>query len=63
MVTLPDIRNVQVDGKTVLLRADLNVPFKGGAIADHSRIHRAAATINALLGRGARIVEIGRAHV
>ena len=56
MVTLPDIRNVQVDGKTVLLRADLNVPFKGGAIADHSRIHRAAATINALLGRGARIV-------
>lgn len=56
MMPLPDIREAQIDGKTILLRADLNVPFKGGVIADHSRIHRAAATINALLARGARIV-------
>jgi len=56
MMTLPDIREAQVDGKTVLLRADLNVPFSGGAVADRSRIHRAAATINVLVARGARIV-------
>ena len=56
MVTLPDIREAQIDGKTVLLRADLNVPFRGAVIADRSRIHRAAATINALLTRGERVV-------
>lgn len=56
MVILPDIREAQVDGKTILLRADLNLPFTGAAIADHTRIHRAAVTINALVNRGARIV-------
>jgi phosphoglycerate kinase len=56
MMPLPDLREAQVAGKTVLLRADLNVPFKGSVIADRARIHRAAATINALLARGARVV-------
>ena len=54
MVILPDIRDVSVDGRTVLLRADLDVPFS--ASADSSRIPRAAATINALVNRGARVV-------
>lgn len=53
---LPDIRDADVTGRTVLLRADLNVPFKGAAIADHARIERAAATINGLVARGARVV-------
>ena len=56
MMPLPDIREAPIDGKTVLLRADLNVPFDRGAIVDRSRIHRAAATINGLLARGARVV-------
>jgi phosphoglycerate kinase len=56
MVTLPDMRDAQLDGKTVLLRADLNVPFAGVVIADRSRIHRTAATISALVNRGARVV-------
>jgi phosphoglycerate kinase len=56
MIPLPDIREALVEGTTVLLRADLNVPFNGGVIADRARIHRAAATINALLARGGRVV-------
>ena len=56
MVTLPDVRDAALDGRTVLLRADLNVPFAGVAIADRSRIRRAAATIGVLIDRGARVV-------
>jgi phosphoglycerate kinase len=55
MVALPDVREASVDGKTVLLRADLNVPFRGTAIADRTRIIRAAVTIGSLLARGARV--------
>jgi phosphoglycerate kinase len=53
---LPDIREVDIGGKTVLLRADLNVPFKGADIADRSRVARAALVIAMLLARGARVV-------
>lgn len=55
-MNLPDIRDVVLDGKTVLLRADLNVPFRGDVIADHSRLHRCAATLDLLIARGARVV-------
>lgn len=55
---LPDIRDVDIAGKTILLRADLNVPFKGGDIADRSRIARAATAIAMLLARSARVVVI-----
>jgi phosphoglycerate kinase len=53
---LPDIREVDIGGKTVLLRADLNVPFKGADIADRSRVARAALVIAMLLACGARVV-------
>lgn len=58
MVALPDIREASVEGKTVLLRADLNVPFRGAVIVDRMRIVRAAATIGLLLARGARVAVI-----
>src|SRR5579885_1129879 len=51
--TLDDL---DVGGKRVLLRADLNVPVKDGKVADATRIERLAPTIEALLGRGARVV-------
>ncbi len=52
------IEDVEVSGKRVLLRADLNVTFEPGTtrIADDSRIHASVATIELLRSRGAKVV-------
>ena len=51
--TLDDI---DPKGKTALLRADLNVPMKDGAITDTLRIDRQAPTIRELADKGARVI-------
>src|SRR5215469_10413124 len=51
--TLDDI---EVRGKRVLLRADLNVPVKDGVVTDAMRIDRLAPTICELANKGARVV-------
>lgn len=43
-------------GRVVLLRADLNVPMKGGKVADATRIARLVPTIEALSAAGGRVV-------
>src|SRR5215471_12524566 len=48
--------NVDVAGKRVLLRADLNVPVRDGKITDLTRIERLTPTIRELLGKGARVI-------
>jgi phosphoglycerate kinase len=40
----------------VLLRADLNVPVKAGVVTDATRIERLAPTIEALIGKGAKVI-------
>jgi len=45
-----------VAGKTVLLRADLNVPMKDGQVTDATRIERLVPTIKDLAARGAKVV-------
>ena len=50
------IDDLDVAGKRVLLRADLNVPVKDGKVTDATRIERLAPTIEALIGKGAKIV-------
>lgn len=50
------IDQLEVAGKRVLVRADLNVPAKDGKVTDTTRIDRSAATIKDLAGRGARVV-------
>jgi len=45
-------------GKRVLLRADLNVPVRDGAIADRTRIERLTPTIRELADKGARVIVI-----
>jgi phosphoglycerate kinase len=50
------IDDLDVAGKRVLLRADLNVPVKDGQVTDATRIERLAPTIEALVAKGARVV-------
>ncbi len=44
------------EGKTVLLRADLNVPMKDGKVSDDTRLVRLRPTLEALSSCGAKIV-------
>ncbi|MEY9860365.1 phosphoglycerate kinase [Catenulispora sp. GAS73] len=53
MKTLDDL---DVAGKKVLLRSDLNVPLDGARITDDGRIRASVPTINALLDKGARVI-------
>jgi phosphoglycerate kinase len=48
--------NVDVAGKRVLLRADLNVPVRDGKISDLTRIERLTPTIRELVGKGAKVI-------
>jgi phosphoglycerate kinase len=50
------IDDLDVSGKTVLLRADLNVPLDGDVITDDGRIRASLPTISKLIGRGARVL-------
>jgi phosphoglycerate kinase len=47
---------VDVGGKRVLVREDLNVPMKGADITDDSRVRAAAPTLQHLAQRGARVI-------
>jgi len=50
------IDQVDVAGKVVLLRADLNVPVENGSIKDDKRIVETLPTIKSVLDRGGRLV-------
>ena len=50
------IDNIDVKGKVVFFRTDLNVPMADGVITDHTRIERTAPGIKDLAERGARVV-------
>jgi len=52
---LPSIDELDVSGKRVLVRCDLNVPLDDGAITDDLRIRSALPTLEALLERGSRL--------
>ncbi|MCW3477899.1 phosphoglycerate kinase [Limobrevibacterium gyesilva] len=47
---------VEVAGRRVLVRADLNVPMHDGKISDLTRIERLSPTIRELSAKGARVV-------
>ena len=56
-------KNLDLKGKKVLLRVDLNVPMTNGAITETSRIEKIMPTINLLVEKQAKIIimsHIGR---
>jgi len=53
---MTSLADLDVAGKRVFLRCDLNVPLKEGKITDDGRIRASLPTINTLLAKGASIV-------
>ena len=47
---------VEVKGKRVLVRADLNVPIENGVVTDATRIDRVAPSITELADKGAKVI-------
>ena len=56
MTKFRTLDDLDLRGKRVLLRADLNVPMKNGTVTDTTRIDRLAPTIDALLAKGAKVI-------
>ena len=56
MSAFKTIDDLDVAGKRVLVRADLNMPMKDGRIAEASRMEKTLPTLNDLLDRGAGVI-------
>ncbi|MDR1906533.1 MAG: phosphoglycerate kinase [Clostridiales bacterium] len=50
------VKDIDVTGKTCLVRVDFNVPIKDGVITDTTRIEGAIPTIKYLVDKGAKVV-------
>src|SRR5450432_1416367 len=48
--------DVDVKGKRVLLRVDLNVPMENGHVTDATRLERIAPTITEISGKGGKVI-------
>ena len=55
-MNIPTLESLDVRGKRVLLRCDLNVPLKDGSITDDGRIKASLPTIKYLVESGASVV-------
>ena len=53
---MKSVRDLKVQGLTVLVRCDFNVPFVDGKISDDNRIVAALPTIKELIAKGAKVV-------
>ena len=58
VVELRKIQDAQVEGKTVLVRVDYNVPLEDGRVLDERRIEASLPTVTWLADHGAKIVLI-----
>ncbi len=56
MAGFRSLDQIEVSGKRVLVRVDLNVPMKDGVVTDATRIERAAVTLAELADKGAKVI-------
>jgi phosphoglycerate kinase len=56
LVTTKTLDDLAVEGRRVLVRADLSVPLDGGRVADDGRIRASLPTLTALTSRGAKVI-------
>jgi phosphoglycerate kinase len=56
MFSKQTIRDIDINGKTVLLRADYNVPLENGKITDDYRIKQSLETVNYILEHNAKLI-------
>ncbi len=54
--TFRTLDHVDVKGKRVLMRVDLNVPYENGVVSDATRIERIAPSITELADKGAKVI-------
>lgn len=54
--TVAQLAPASLAGRTVVVRADLNVPLEGGAVADDQRIQASLPTLRLLTEAGAKVV-------
>ncbi len=55
-MSIPTIRDIDVAGKRILVRADFNVPISNGEIVDDTRIRATLPTLEYVLERGGALV-------
>lgn len=53
---MKNIKDINIDGKKVLIRCDFNVPIKDGKIIDDTRIKASLKTINYCLEHNAKVI-------
>jgi phosphoglycerate kinase len=58
LMSLRTVDEVDLSGKRVILRSDLNVPIKDGVITDDGRIRASLPTLKKILSKGASVVLI-----
>ena len=50
------MRDLELAGKRVLIREDLNVPIKDGAVSSDARLRAALPTLRHALAQGAKVI-------
>ncbi len=48
--------DMDLDGKVVLMRVDINVPMEGGRVTDATRIEKIVPTVEDILAKGGKLV-------
>ena len=56
MTAFRTLDQVDVKGKRVLMRVDLNVPVENGVVSDSTRIERVAPAITEIADKGGKVI-------